>query len=527
MDDYKAAQYIFERQSVSTIPYGLLSICSYVRRNSSNRVEMEIFDLNHEIYKAYRDHCADTKHSVYDALKREIERFCPDIVGISVMFNISYMYLEPVAAIVKRINSNIILIVGGNLATSLYAETLSDPHVDAVCYGEGEMPFCRLVDAEDVCQELIASPAMFTKKKMQAGLLPVNEMIQDLDTLPPIDFDFIDLSCFKGSMIRFFQSDENKGELKTLVIYTTRGCPYNCCFCAGHVVHGKKVRLMSVEKVLSDVRLMVEHHNIKCLMINDDNFLHQKARAKEIFRGLAALELQVVFPSLLIRNIDDEIAALLKQVGVKNQLVSIESGSEYVLKNIIHKPLTKAQIFTAVENMRRYGISVDTNVVIGFPGETDEHRQETLKTIRDVGFNWSHFLIALPVPGTSLYRECREKKYLVNSDNFYSPNLAKCNISTPEYTPEHIQWQAYMMNLHANFVNNYNLRIGQYNTCMLHFNSILKSVPDHAFAYYGLMKAHEGKGEREKATACRNKFEEIVHRDSFWKNYADYFQLDT
>lgn len=130
---------------------------------------------------------------------------------------------------------------------------------------------------------------------------------------------------------------------------------------------------------------------------------------------------------------------MLRRAGVTNQLVSIESGSEHVLRHIINKPLTKEQIFSSVKNLVNAGISVDTNVIIGFPGETDAHRQETLQTIYDVGFNWAHFLIVLPVPGTRLYKECKENNYLVNTDTFYSANLSKCNIRAGSYSPEYIE----------------------------------------------------------------------------------------
>ena len=525
IDDHKAAEYILERQAVSNISYGLLSICAYVKRYAKKEIELKMLDLNYEVFKAYQKE-TDAKGPVFKVLNHAIESFKPDIVGISIMFNISYMYLEQAAECVKKYDPNTLVIVGGNLATSLYEEIMQSENIDCVAYGEGEIPFCQLIDSDDIREHLVKNPAFVTKDKLKAGIKPVNVLVEDLDSLPAVDFDLSDVKGYKLPTTRFFQREHGTNELPTaLVIYTTRGCPFNCCFCACHIVHGKKVRFMSVEKVLKDVRLMIKKHDLKILMINDDNFLIDKARAKKILAELARLELIVAFPSLLLRNIDKETAFLLSKVGVTNQLVSIESGSEYVLKHIIDKPLTKEQIFSSVENLKNAGISVDTNVIIGFPGETDEHRQETLKTIYDVGFNWVHFIIALPVPGTRLYGQCKENNYLVNDDNFYSPDLSRCNIKTPEYEPEHIQHQAYMMNLHANFINNYNLRIGNYDECIKHFNSIIKTVPNHAFAYYGLMKAYEGKGEAEKAKANKSKFLKIINHEPFWKDYADYFNI--
>jgi anaerobic magnesium-protoporphyrin IX monomethyl ester cyclase len=525
IDDYAAAVYVLERQTVSNLPYGLLSICSTLGTRSRGEAEVRIFDLNDQVCQAYAGGSVDTCAQVLAALQRTVNDFRPDLVGISVMFNVSYMYLGRVVAAIRRTSVSPLIVVGGNLATSLYEEILQNQEIDTVCYGEGELTVARLADADDLRAAILEIPSLVTREKLAAGARPVNAVVQDLDSLPPIDFGFIDLSRYRGPMTRFFQRADATAALSTLVIYTTRGCPYRCSFCACHVVHGRKVRFMSVDKVMSDVRQMIDRHGISCLMVNDDNFLIDRSRAKTILGQLAALGLTVVFPSLLIAHIDEEIAALLAQVGVTNQLVSIESGSDYVLRKLIHKPLKKAQISAAVENMRRYGISVDTNVVIGFPGETDEHRQETLRTIEQAGFNWAHFLIVLPVPGSSLYRECKEKGYLINDDNFYSPNLSQCNIRTPDYEPEHIQDQAYLMNLHANFVHNYNLRTRNYDECILHFHEVLRSVPDHAFAHHGLMRAYESKEDGATAEIHRTRFEAIVHADPFWRRYAETFGL--
>ncbi|NEX21708.1 B12-binding domain-containing radical SAM protein [Thiorhodococcus mannitoliphagus] len=535
INDYDKARYSLDRQSISNAPYGLLSIISYVRKNSRRSAEIRLLDLNSALYRAYRSGKTNPPNDIRDAIVTELSAFSPDIVGVSIMFNVNYLYLPLVSAQVKKFDRAIQVIAGGNLATSMYEKLLEDENIDAVCYGEGEIPLTQIADSISPANTAISNhPSFFTSTKLQSEncFQPVNSMVMNLDTLPPINFDLLDLASYKGPMLRFFQRRKSCTEsckedtsLKTLVIYTTRGCPYKCCFCACHVVHGKKIRMMSVEKVISDVHFMIDRYGINSLMINDDNFLLDKNRAIKILQHLIEMKMTVNFPSLLIRNIDDEIAALLSQVGVTNQLVSIESGSEYVLKHIIQKPLKIKEISRAVESLRRYGINVDTNVVTGFPGETDAHRQETLETIKGVGFNWSHFLIVLPVPGTSLYNECKEKNYLVDDENFFSPNLADCNISTPDYDSEHIQFQAYFMNLYANFIHNYHLSIGDYDTCIDNFSHVLQEVPGHAFAYYGLMRAYEGKSDCSTADYYHEKFKHAI-REPYWSKYWNCFDIN-
>lgn len=82
-----------------------------------------------------------------------------------------------------------------------------------------------------------------------------------------------------------------------------------------------------------------------------------------------------------------------------------------------------------------------------------------------------------------------------------------------------------MMNLHTNFVHNYNLRVGNYDECVVSFTNVAKSYPDHAFAYYGLTKAYEGRGEMQLAHANKRKFEGLVAESAYWRDWAVYFEL--
>jgi radical SAM superfamily enzyme YgiQ (UPF0313 family) len=524
--DAAQTDFVMRRQSIENLPYGILSMCSYLKERFKDTVEIKVIDLNVEIYKAYLDKTPNLKSHVAAICENAVRDFRPDVVGISIMFTISSSYLASIVSSVKKLKADALVVVGGNYSTSSYDEILKNDGVDAVCYGEGEIPVAQLLASADCAGEIRTNPSFVTRERLAAGARPVNQLVEDLNQLPPVDFDFVEYGYYEKPKVRIFQKDASRVESEpvTLVLYTSRGCPFNCCFCACHVMHGKRVRYLSVERVVGDVKLLMRQYGIQCLFINDDNFLLNKARAKQILRELVALKLTVNFPSVLMRNIDDEIAGLLAQLGVTTQLVSIESGSEYVLRELIDKPLRKGEMKDAIENLRRHGISCDTNVIIGFPGETDAHRQETLETVDALGFNWVYYFIVLPVPGTRLYRQCEENGYLVDPD-FFSPNFSKCNIRTPDCPPEHVEQQVYMMNLHTNFVHNYNLRVGNYDTCIRQFTNMVQLYPEHAFAYHSLARAYAGKGEHELAEAQRRKFRAIIERDAYWKQWADYFHL--
>lgn len=527
LTDVDAQKYLFDTRSIVNIPYGLLSICAYVQKYAENKAEFKIIDINDKLVTEYRNNNIINNAEQYfeKFIEEEVMRYNPDIVGISVMFNINYKFLELIAAKIKKIMPDTIVIVGGNLATVIYDEIASKENIDAVVYGEGEMPWLQLIESDDVYSHINENKSFVSKESLRVGVKPINAKISDLDSIPPIDFSYVSFSNFNLPKIRgaVYKKKFTK-KMVSRIIYTSRGCPYGCNFCAGFNVHGKRVRTVSIGRIVGDVKQMIENDGLTELFVCDDAFLNDKVRAKAILKEFVEMKIHVNFPSILMRNIDDEIAELLVLLGNTFQYTSMESGSDYVLRRIIEKPISKSEAKAAVNSLRKFDINVLTNIVIGSPGETDDHRKETLATLYDIGFSWVFFMIALPVPGSRLYKQCEENGYIV-SKFFYSRYFSDCNIKTPDYSPDHIEWQAYMMNLSTNFINNYNMRIGNYDECIVSFTNVVKSFPGHAFAYYGLMKAYEGKSEKLLAGRNKNKFYKMINKNIFWKNWAMYFEL--
>ena len=181
-----------------------------------------------------------------------------------------------------------------------------------------------------------------------------------------------------------------------------------------------------------------------------------------------------------------------------------------------------------IDNLRKYGIWSYGSFVVGFPGERDEHRDETIQFINDIGLDWSGFCHAVPYRGTKLYNICVENGY-INEDigigDFDSSNYF---INTPEYSSEYITKKVYLMNLYANFVNNYRMKIGDYETAAKAFKEVIKLYSDHAFAYYYLAKAQQYlNDEKEFSVESMRRFKEIINRRTEWKKYATYFGIDT
>jgi radical SAM superfamily enzyme YgiQ (UPF0313 family) len=484
---------------------------------------MTVLDLNREAFKLC-DTTTNIKAGIKNLIREKTLTFKPDIIGISALFNTCYNYLELISATCKNVKEDILLVMGGGIATNLYTEILQKfPHIDALCFGEGEIPFHQLLDAENAKTCFMSSSAWITRESLKKEREPQSIFVLDLDQIPFFDYELMDLNEYKG---REIDKVSGSKDVRQLSIYTSRGCPFNCIFCASGTVHGKKVRFMSIKRVIDEVKKMVDVYHIDVLAIEDDHFLADKERAKEILRRLSEFNIRIEFPNgMAIYAIDDEIGELLKKAGVTTVSLAIESGSDFVLKKIIDKPLRLDMVRNAVDILRKNNICVHCCIVLGLPGELEKHREETMRMIFNTGFDWSYFNLAVPVVGSRLYKICKENGYLIN-DDFSEHNTSKCNIKTPEIDPIYMEEKAYLMNLEANFVRNHNLAIGDYKRASLYFKNIVQTYPNHAFAHYYLAESYESLGENDETIKChRNKFLELINTNSTWRKYAKIFEL--
>lgn len=508
---------------VFTIPYGVLSVMAYAKKHSYGNLRFNIIDLNLHV-AAIADLNGNIISSIKEFLAKSVDTQRPDIIAISALFNSCYCNIEMITVAVRQVDKDALIVIGGGLATNLYEEILHDfKEIEAVCYGEGEVAFRQLLESRNKREFLDSSSVWVTRNSLAMGQKPKAILLEDLDEIPFFDYSLIDLPRYSSRSLDKRYASMAKIEMS---IHTSRGCPFDCVFCANGKVHGKKVRYMSVEKVTSEVDLMISKFNINVLLIEDDHFLSDKERAKTILKKLHEYDIKVEFPNgIAVYAIDNEVGYLLRQAGVTTISLAIESGSDYVLRYIIKKPLSVKMIKPAVQILKNNDIDVHAFIVTGLPGETASHRAETMKMLYDVGFDWVKIFIAIPIAGSRLYDICKENGYLVN-DSYSDCFTTKCSIKAPEIDPEQLENDVYQMNLDINFINNYNVRTADYKKAIIYFENIVNKYPDHAFVHYALAIAYKGAGYKNTDVVHhQERFVELINKDVNWAKYAEQFGL--
>jgi radical SAM superfamily enzyme YgiQ (UPF0313 family) len=503
-------------RSFFAFPYGVLCLASYINKVTDGVHDIKIVDLNRFGVAAGLEH-----------FNEAIADFGPDIVGISVMFDVSYKYVAGLASAAKAALPQSLVILGGAAVTTAWNIILDDqPAVDALCYSEGELALVKLLNSDDPKAELLADPWV-SRESIAAGRKPKTKHIEDLNDVIPIDYSLIKADDY-GMIEAFSPFRKARDEdVKQFFIVTSRGCPFKCVFCAEPTLHGGSMRYASLEVIEDHVKYLVDSYGMNVLTIYDDQLLLNHKRAKEFFRILSKYKLRVETPNgLTVAYIDEEMAALMKAAGMDTVQLAIESGTEYMLRHVIKKPLKLSKVAPVVESLHRNGLFVQGFFVIGIPGEREQDRIETTQFIKDVGLDWASFSLASPIRGTELYDTCVKNKYIPNDMKIGEYELGTYIIRAPGLDPETIPLAAYRMNLDVNFVNNRRMRMGEYRVAARCFEDVIERYREHAFAHYFLAKAYEKiGGHDEKIEENMARYMTIVANNVAWRSHADYFGL--
>lgn len=507
----------------ASIPIGVLSIAAYAGEHTD--ADFSILDMN----LALADHLKTNNTITWEPFLDTCMRHAAgddviDIVGISAIFNSNAGYLSSIAETAKQLWPDVLVVTGGGFPTNLNSVVFDmAPSIDAIAVGEGEKPFLSFVQATDRAVYLDQAAGWVTKKRLDAGEIPVMNFVENLDDIPYLRYDLVDYDRYQEC--NRYHGDKSM-DIVTASIMTSRGCPYLCTFCSSHTVHGRKVRCHSPERILEEVRWLKATYGINVLLIEDDLFLSRRKNALKILEGLAAEDLTIEFPSgLALMHLDDEMICALKAAGLKMATLAVESGAERVLREIIHKPYRNLDMARdVVRRLREQNFYIRAFFIIGFPGETREEMLQSVQFMKDTGFNWVCIMIASPIAGSELYAACKENGLLI-SDRLEDFHYGKCNIRLPHSTPEEIEEFRYMINLEVNFVNNYDLKHGRPDLALTGFKDVINRVPGHAFGHYCSALCYREMGRQDEEAQALARYFEIVSSSPYWAGYSQRFGL--
>ena len=379
----------------------------------------------------------------FEDIMKRVSLCNPDVLGVSCQFSVQHSASLKICELAKGFNREIITVSGGAHPSILYEDVLQSPHVDFVIVGEGEYSFRELVTNLKEGRPVEDIDGLAYKKDSSIKCNPKTKWIESLDGLPFPARHLLPMEIYSQTRLGRGWGSGRRSPKANMI--TSRGCPFKCTFCGIKVVAGKRFRARSDENVLAEIKHLVKDFGIQEIHFEDDNMTLNRQRAARIFDGIcqSGFDITWVAPSgIAIWTLDRELLLKMKESGCYRVNLGLESGNDYVLKNIIRKPLQTKMVKGKVELIKELGLEVTGFWVIGNPGETKQNIWETLDFARDLKLDDNQVAIAMPYPGTELYDICKENQYLtIDEKNVLSGDqftLVRAHIKTEDFTPNEV-----------------------------------------------------------------------------------------
>jgi len=329
-------------------------------------------------------------------------------------------------------SQNCQVIVSSSDSTDHFADYLKRG-ADLIVLGEGEETLKEVYEKLNSEQSDLSGirGIAFLKddKIIKTNSRPV---LTDLDKIPFPAWALADIEQYKNIWIK------NHGYF-SINLATTRGCPYDCSWCA-KPIYGRKYNSRSVENVTSEIEFLINEYGVNHFWICDDIFGLEKGWISE-FRKLVTqkgLQFTYTVQSRADLVIKDNVAEDMAATGADIVWLGAESGSQKIL-DAMNKGQSVEEIKMARQALQKNGIRTAFFIQFGYLGEELEDIRKTINMILDLMPEDIGISISYPLPGTPFHQQV--KKELSQKANWSdSDDLAlmyKGNFSSDYYRRLH------------------------------------------------------------------------------------------
>lgn len=368
-------------------PLGLMSIATTLRLHGYN---VRIIDLSIRNYQT-------------EEINKIIEEMDPLMIGFSV-------YTENVDATFnmcryfKRRYPDVFIALGGPHPTLEPEYCMRKRYVDFIDMGDGEQSQLELLEAIRTDQKLIKfseiNGLIYLDKDGQYQYGAPRRNTENLDLLPVIDRHTVPESL----------------EAHTATIYSSRGCPGRCIYCAAPAMSGGKYRIRDIENVfLETLMVLDESSKRKEVFYSDDTFTVFKNRVERFIQLCDECGIKISWRcesrvDSMVKNAD--ILEGMKRAGCRRIQFGLESGNQQVLDKI-RKNMDLDDARYIIEQTIDAGIHVAGSFMFGHYCDTEGTMEDTLNFMEELKKRHGACIdvvygLNTPFPGTYQYENMQD-----------------------------------------------------------------------------------------------------------------------
>jgi radical SAM superfamily enzyme YgiQ (UPF0313 family) len=278
------------------------------------------------------------------------------------------------------------------------------------------------------------------------------------------------------------------------------------------------------------MQLMIDKYGANTFVFNDDNLTCNHRFIIDLTNEIIRRKLNIHWTTgggFQVSSLKPDVIQNMYETGVIYFSLGIESGVKKTLKRI-RKPLRLEAVPKVISDIRRYGNGhILGFFMTGFPFETKEDIDATLKYAGSLDLDWRQFSAFQPLPGTEDYEESIAKGYVNPFSIKWGDFAMSTNLNTENFSADWLFERNYLANLEYNFLKSRNLKKGgNISQAVQDFEYVIKFVPNHAIAYYALGNARSLLGKSKEAIDKWGRANNIIKNDLFGRNYFHKLGVD-
>ena len=338
----------------------------------------------------------------------------PDIVGVTSTTENRFQSFKLIR-LARKAHPGALTVMGGPHASMAAEDTLAHiPELDLIVRGEGEITTLELFRAfekaggdRERLRPLLSGIDGISYRDADGRVVtnPPRAPVLDLDALPFPAFHLVPFEKYN-----FRIEVPGRGPLQAVNIMASRGCPFDCNFCATPINWGRHVRMRSPENVVREIEEHVRERGARVIFFYDDTFNANPKRVERICDLILERKLDIFWRAeVRLDLIDRPLLEKMKRAGLFHISFGIEAGSERVRREVIHKKIEIGDFHNLVEWCGELGIIPNVFFIFSHPTETWEEAQETVSIIeRYKGRVEASVAILHIYPGTPLEKTALE-----------------------------------------------------------------------------------------------------------------------
>jgi len=371
-----------------------------------------------------------------------IREYNPDIFAQSIIFG-THLYAADLNKKVKERFPGLVTVLGGPAAT--FTPELIEKGYDVICRYEGEAPFLEFCNALEEGSDVGNIQNLWVKENPDLYVTERKKIkeIKDID-----DPDYLNESGFDSEKKRFVNATRqllqgpaldavsfpDRELLYSQKIYAdgpikhfmhTRGCAFRCSYCFNVIQNmqnkgrGKTVRRRTHDSVVDEINQVRENWPTELVYFQDDVF-GPTYRVEDTIEFAEVYSKEVGIPFHCHVRFDlvcrPGIAKALAEAGCSGVHVAIEAGDDFIRNKVHRRDMSTQQVIDGAKALRKYGIKMMTQNILGAPGETKEQMLKTLELNIEVAPVFASASIFQPYPGTTALEYARDNGSLPSKD---------------------------------------------------------------------------------------------------------------